>query len=208
MMRMKYGVSGLMAGLALLAFSAPAVQAQTTLGVRGGVSVSSASLDVSDTFDKSNRTGFVGGVFLDWGRSSLFGFQVGANYAQKGAELDLGDTVDNLNLAYLEIPAVLKVGIPLGIVKPSVFGGVALGFNTSCDEYVINGSDICDEFSSTEWSGVFGADAGFYLGSLSLWIDARYNVGLNDISGDFEFVDDLKNRAWNITGGVGFALGG
>jgi hypothetical protein len=194
-----------MAGLAFLAFSAPAVQAQTTLGVRGGVSVSSASFDIDETFDDSNRTGFVGGVFLDWGRSSLFGFQVGANYAQKGSSLDNVD----LDLAYLEIPAVVKVGIPLGIVKPSVFGGVGLGFKTSCDDPdQVFGTDFCDDVSSTEWSGVFGADAGFYLGSLSLWIDARYNVGLNDISGDFEFVDDLKNRAWNITGGVGFALGG
>ena len=55
---------------------------------------------------------------------------------------------------------------------------------------------------------MFGADAAFYLSALSLWFDARYHVGLNDISGDLEFVDDLKNRAWQITGGIGFTLGG
>ncbi|MEJ2541325.1 MAG: porin family protein [Gemmatimonadota bacterium] len=195
----------LVASLAALASSAPALEAQTILGVRGGVSVSSASFDVSETLDDSNRTGFVGGVFLDWGQSTLFGFQVAAQYAQKGAEIDNVD----LDLAYLEIPAVVKVGLPLGIVKPSVFGGVALGFNTSCDDPdQVFGADFCDDVSSTEWAGVFGADAAFYLGSLSLWIDARYNVGLNDISSDLEFVDDLKNRAWNISGGVGFGLGG
>ena len=93
-------------------------------------------------------------------------------------------------------------------MKPSVFGGVALGFNTSCEEFVVEDSDICDEFSSTEFSGVFGVDTAFYLDAISLWFDARYHVGLNDISGDLEFVDDLKNRAWQITGGIGFTLGG
>ncbi len=194
-------------GLALLAVTAPAIQGQTTLGVRGGVSVASASIDIDETFDEGNRTGFVGGVFLDWGGSGLFGFQVGAQYSQKGAELDFEGLSQDLDLAYLEIPAVVKVGIPLGIVKPSLLGGVALGFNTSCDAGTGSDGD-CDDISSTEFSGVIGADAAFYLSPISLWIDARYHVGLNDISGDLEFVDDLKNRAWQISGGIGFPLGG
>ena len=208
MMRAKYVVSGLMTGVALLAFSAPALQAQTTLGVRGGVS--GASIDVSEAselVDKSNRTGFTGGVFFDWGGSGLFGFQVAAQYTQKGSELDLGDTVEDLNLSYLEIPAVLKLGIPLGFVKPSVFGGVGLGFNTGCD---VGGDDCGDEVKSTEWAGVFGADAAFYLGAFSLWADIRYHYGLNDVSdvADGADFDELKNRAWSFQAGLGFPLGG
>lgn len=38
------------------------LQAQTTLGLRGGVTVSHASLDLADTFARDNRTGFVGGA--------------------------------------------------------------------------------------------------------------------------------------------------
>jgi len=178
--------------------------AQTTLGVRGGVSVASASLD-SDTFDESNRTGFVGGAFLDFGGSSLFGFQIGAQYAQKGTEFDAGAAVDELALDYLEIPAVVKVGLPLGSLKPSIFAGAALGFNSNCEE--AGGSvEVCDDFSDTEFSGVVGADLAIYLGGLSLWADARYNVGLGDIA-DGDAFGDFSNRAFNLTAGLGFRLG-
>lgn len=208
MMRVKYAVSGLMAGFALLAFTAPTLQAQTTLGVRGGVSGASIDVDnVGDLVDDGNRTGFTGGVFLDWGGSGLFGFQVGAQYTQKGAELDFGDVVEDLNLSYLEIPAVLKLGIPLGFIKPSVFGGVGLGFNTGCD---FGGDDCGDDVKSTEWAGIFGADAAFYFSSFSLWADLRYHYGLNDISdvSDGADLDELKNRAWSFQAGLGFPLGG
>lgn len=180
------------------------LQAQTTIGVRGGVSVSSAELDIDETFDKSNRTGFVGGVFLDFGGSGLFGFQVGAQYSQKGAELDLEGVKEDLSLNYLEIPAVMKLGLPLGVLKPSLLGGVALGFNTGCDG---PDGDCADEVTSTDFAGIFGADVVFDLGGPSLWADARYYFGLSDIS-DAADIDELKNRAWMLQAGIGFPLGG
>ena len=184
--------------------AAPA-HAQTTLGVRGGISVASASFD-TETFDDSNRTGFVGGVFLDFGGSSLLGFQIGAQYSQKGAEFDGDAVVDDFSLDYLEIPAVVKLGLPLGSLKPSVFAGAALGFNSSCEQS--GGSeDVCEQFSDTDFSGVVGADLAIYLGGLSLWADARYNVGLSDISDGSAF-GDFNNRAFNLTAGIGFRLGG
>jgi len=191
--------------MAVLAFTAPELDAQRVLGVRGGVSVSSATIDWAETFDDSNRTGFVGGVFLDFGSSSPLGLQIGAQYSQRGVELDIDDVVADLDLAYLEIPAVVKVGIPMGFMKPSVLGGAALGFNVSCD-YGASG-DCSDEVTSTDWAGILGADVAFYLGSLSLWVDGRSHFGLSNISGAFEF-DEFKNRAWQFQGGLGFPLGG
>ncbi|MDP2470173.1 MAG: porin family protein [Candidatus Palauibacterales bacterium] len=188
-------------GLALVTTQAKA-QAGMELGVRGGVSVAQVSGDFADTFDKSNRTGFAGGVFLnfDWG---ILGAQVAGQYTQKGADLDIGNTVESLSLNYFEIPAVIKAGIPLGMIKPSVFGGVALGFNTSCDS---SGEDCGDNVKSTEWLGVAGADVAIYVGSISLWVDGRYNFGLSDINDATDVVGDLKNRNWTFQGGVAFAL--
>ena len=205
-MRTSRFVLAALPGLAFIAVAPHGARAQEglTWGLRGGVSVASASLDVNETFDKSNRTGFVGGIFLNYDAGSL-GFQVGGQYSQKGVELDLGDAVNEFSLDYLEIPAVVKLGIPLGLIKPSVFGGAALGFNTSCDS---SGSDCGDDFKSTDFSGIAGADVAIYLGSLSLWGDARYHFGLNNVSDASDVVGDLKNRNWTLQGGIGFPLGG
>lgn len=195
-----------LAALLGLSFSTAALDAQTMLGVRGGVSVSSVDLDIGETFDDSNRTGFVGGVFLDFGSGdSPLGFQIGAQYSQKGVELDIDDVVSDLSLNYLEIPAVVKVGLPLRAIKPSVFGGVGLGFNTSCE--LENDGDCDDDITSTEFAGILGADVVFYLGGLNLFVDGRYHFGLNDISDSVD-IEELKNRAWQFQAGLGFPMGG
>jgi hypothetical protein len=190
-----------LAGLALVTTQAKA-QMGTELGVRGGISVAQVSGDFSDTFDDSNRTGFAGGVFLnfDWG---ILGAQVAGQYTQKGAKFDLGETVEELSLDYFEIPVVIKAGIPLGIFKPSLFGGAALSFNTGCDQA---GSDCGDNVKSTDWLGVAGADVAIYLGSISLWVDGRYNFGLSDVNDAGDVFGDLKNKNWTFQGGVAFAL--
>jgi len=186
-----------------LASSGAAAQQGVELGFRGGVSVASASIDANQTFDKSNRTGFVGGAFLNVD-GGLLGFQVGAQYAQKGVDLDIGGSLEEFSLKYLEIPAVVKLGVPLGVVKPSVFGGVGLGFNTGCDQ---GGEDCGDNVKGTEFAGIAGADLALYLGSISLWADGRYHFGLQNISKASDVVGDFKNRNWSLQAGIGFKIG-
>lgn len=176
-------------------------QAQTTFGVRGGISVANASLDVGQDFDKSNRTGYVGGVFLDWASSGLFGFQVAAQYVQKGVELDINSVKSDFDLAYLEVPIVAKLGLPVGPIRPSVFGGAALGFKTACED--ASGDDCGENVKGTEWSGVAGADLAIYIGGISLWADARYHFGLSNISKD-ALIQEAKNRNWTLQVGLGF----
>ncbi len=192
--------------LFLMVMSTSGLKAQNglELGVRAGVSVAGASLDVSETLDKSNRTGAAAGLFLNYDHG-LLGFQVAGQYSQKGVDLDFGETVSEFSFAYVEIPAVLKLGIPMGIVKPSVFGGAGIGFTANCD---INGADCGDEIKSTDTFGIAGADVAIYLGSLSLWADGRYHFGLTNISDASDVVGDLKNRSWTLQAGIGVKLGG
>lgn len=182
------------------------IQAQQglVLGFRGGVSVASASADLSETFSTSNRTGFAGGIFFDYD-GGLLGLQFGAEYAQKGVDLDVAGAVSEFSLSYLEIPAVLKVGIPLGTIKPSVLAGVGLGFKTGCD---VSGTDCGDDIKGTDFTGIAGADLAVYLGSISLWVDGRYHFGLSNINEASDIVGDLKNRNWTFQAGIGFKLGG
>ena len=201
---MRNSLRSLIVALAAVALVSTQAEAQQglELGVRGGASVASASGDLADTFDSSNLTGFVGGLFLNYDMGIL-GFQVGGQYTQKGSKLDVGQAVEDFSLNYIEFPAVLKAGIPLGIFKPSVFGGVGLGFNTGCDQ---EGTNCGDDVKSTEWTGIAGADVAIYLGSISLWVDGRYNFGLSDINNISDVTGDLKNRNWTFQGGVAFAL--
>lgn len=185
--------------LVAVAFGAVPVRGQhgTTIGVRGGISVASASFD-PDVFDEENRTGFAGGAFVDFDLGVL-GFQVAGVYNAKGVQTEVGE----LDLAYIELPAVVKIGIPLAVLKPSVFGGASVAFRTSCE---IDGTECSeDAFSSTDFLGVLGADLAIYLGGISLWADARYNVGLRDIDDASDLFGDLKNRNWSLTAGLGFS---
>jgi hypothetical protein len=207
MMGARYTVSTLAAAMMAFALTAPAAHGQTILGVRGGVSGASIEVDnLGDIVDDGNRTGFTGGLFLDFGGDDILGFQVGASYTQKGAELDLGDAIEELSLNYLEIPAVVKVGLPLGNLKPSVFGGVGLGLNVSCESGL---QDCRNDISGTEWSGIFGADVAFYLDRFAFFVDGRYHYGLNDVSDipDGAAFGELKNRSWTFQAGVGMPFG-
>lgn len=200
-MRIFRSVTIAVLGLAVLA-STNAAQQGLTLGARGGVSVASASLDISETFSTENRTGITGGVFLNYDMGFL-GFQVGGQYTQKGSTLDINQVVNDLSLAYLEIPAVVKVGLPLGLLKPSVFGGAGVSFTLSCDDA---GTDCKDAVKSTDWNGIVGADVAIYLGSVSLWVDGRYHFGFSDITSAADIFGDLKNRNWTFQGGVGLGF--
>jgi len=204
-MRKFHAVTAGVFGAALLMGTHSGLEAQQglELGFRGGVSVASASLDASGTFDKSNRTGFAGGIFLNVDRGVL-GFQTGAQYTQKGVELDLGETVSDFSLSYLEIPAVVKLGIPLDVIKPSVFGGAGIGFKSSCDD---GGEDCGDAFKSLDYFGIAGADVAIYLGSISFWADGRYHFGLTDVSDTSDVVGDFKHRNWTLQAGIGFKVG-
>jgi len=180
-----------------LAVGAPRVWAQhgTEVGLRGGVSVASASFD-PDTFDESNRTGFVGGPFVNFDMGAL-GFQVAGLYNAKGVETNVGQ----LDLKYIEIPAVVKFGIPLAVLKPSVFGGAAVAFRTGCAIDDVACPDAA--FKSTDFLAVVGADVAVYLGPVSLWGDARYDIGLSEINDAGDVFGNLKNRNWNLTAGIG-----
>lgn len=174
--------------------SRTAAQHGTEIGVRGGVSVATASFDV-DTFDEENRTGFVGGPFVNFDFGAL-GVQVAGLYNSKGVDTSLGE----LDLKYIELPAVVKLGIPLAVFKPSIFGGAAVAFRTGCE---LAGVDCGDAFASTDFLAVVGADAAIYVGEISLWADARYDIGLSDIEDADDVFGGLKNRNWNLTAGIG-----
>ncbi|MGI9038260.1 MAG: outer membrane beta-barrel protein [Gemmatimonadota bacterium] len=178
-----------------------------TFGVRAGTSISTLDVSVDDVFDEENRTGLVAGAFYNQS-FGLLGYQVEVLYANRGTAFQGGGSID---LAYIEVPALLKIGVPVGLLRPGVFGGVALGFNVACDLEDEGGKTSCDDIAEfsvnrTDLNAVFGADLQLGLGGLSLWGDGRYYLGLSDVGEIEDVTVNFKNRSWEFTAGIGIPL--
>jgi hypothetical protein len=200
----KLRIAGVSLGLSIAVASTAMAQGRT-LGARLGASVATIDVDAENILDKENRTGLVAGVFYN--RSlGLLGYQVEVLYASRGA--DFGDD-GSLDLTYVQIPVLLKVNLPVGVLlQPGVFGGVAVALNVDCE---VGESESCDDVAGidvndVDFVGVVGADLKYSLVGFGLWVDGRYNLGLADI-GDFEdVVGDVKNRSWEFSAGIGIPL--
>lgn len=204
---MRWTLRAAVAAAAMVAVALP-LQAQSN-GIFGGkAGVSVASIDgLDDTFDDDNTTGFAAGAFLTFGRG-IISLQPELNYTRKGFSYIAGvpGRVD-VDLHYLQPAVVLKAGVPLAVVRPSIFAGVGYGMEARC---TVDGDD-CEDFTprietKNDWSGIFGVDVEIGAGSVYFIGDARYEVGLSDINDSDDVFDDLKNRAWILRAGLGFRM--
>jgi hypothetical protein len=197
--------------LALL-IAAP-LQAQTTIGVKGGINVANVDTNVSDISDLAeSKTGFVGGAFATFGLGSLFALQPELLYSQKGFKAEESGQSAELGLNYFEIPLLLKAQFKLAMLRPAIYAGPVLSFETSCTFSFSGASEDCDagdDFSNrktTEWGAVFGANLDFFLGPVTLIVDGRYQLGLTNLADVPEDDDSVKSNVWQIMAGIGWTL--
>ncbi len=197
--------------LALL-IAAP-LQAQTTLGVKGGINVANISYDVADFPDViDSKTGFVGGAFATFGLGSLFAVQPELLYSQKGFEASEGGLSAQLGTNYIEIPVLLKAQFQLAMLRPAIYAGPVLSLETGCTVSISDVSVDCNDDDgfvdrkTSEWGAAFGANLDFFLGPVTLILDARYQLGLTNLADVPDDDESVKNRVWQIMAGVGFTL--
>jgi hypothetical protein len=197
--------------LALL-IAAP-LQAQTTIGVKGGVNIANIDTNIPDISDLADsKTGFVGGAFATFGLGSLFALQPELLYSQKGFKAEESGQSAELGLNYFEIPVLLKAQFKLAMLRPAIYAGPVLSFETGCSFSMSGVSvdcDVGDDFSDrkkTEWGAVFGANLDFLVGSLTLILDARYQLGLTNLADVPDDDDSVKSNVWQIMAGVGWTL--
>ncbi len=153
----------------------------------GGVSVSYSSL-----------TNFVGGATALYNISNSFGIQGELLYTGSGAKAN----GDKIVMSYLSIPVLAKYKVTnsgLGI-----FAGPQIGFLLSAKDKPSSGSsvDVKNSFKSSDFSGILGADYSFKGG---FKVDARYQIGLSDISASGAGNSStVKNTGFQITVGYTF----
>ena len=197
---MRIRMSILAGSLILGAVGANSALAAATLGARLGVSIAKASLDVQQSFETANRTGFTGTVFLDTG-TGVLSLQPEVSYIQKGAKNATTGAV--IKLDYVELAALLKAGLPLPAIQPHVFAGIGADFSTDNNVTVGN---IDFSTKKADWTVPIGVDVKVAVGSLAICADARYAIGLTDISKGSANVRNLKTRAWIVSAGVGMSF--
>jgi hypothetical protein len=199
----------------MAALMAPAdVDAQITLGLKGGANFSDLS-NVADDWQSARETSFVGGAYALIGFGGKFGIQPELLYSQRAATLtDPGSEASKFATDYIEIPLLLNYRLLTGLIEPQLYAGGSVSFETQCT-ITLEGlpEETCDELidedatSSTLWAGIVGAAVDLDLGIFEFGVDARYNYGFTNLVPDEPDVDEIKWRYWSIMGQVGIAIG-
>ena len=196
-------------GLILAATLVPlsAGHAQLTFGAFAGVNF--ANLDVTNLDPDeatSSRTGGMFGGYIGTHMGRLFTIRLEGYWTRKGADLtESGNTVASFKINYIEVPLLLRVHIPLVIVKPAIYAGPAISFQTSCDLEATGGpsvpcADAGVDLKSTDFSGIIGAGVG--VGPITL--DVQYDFSFSNILDDATSgTTEVKNQTWTVRAAFG-----
>ncbi len=197
--------------LALVFMGAPhSALAQGGLGLKGGLSFGNVSNTGVLPGDLESRTGFTLGV-SGGTAGSLIGFGADVLYAQRGLESKRGQGSADRRIDYVDVPAYLRVGLPLFGLRPFAHAGPQISLEVSC-RTGREGRGRCppSDRPSTTFAGVIGAGLGFAAGgNRMLTLEGRYIYGVSDLKlselGDFEFdSESFQDRSFVLIAGVRF----
>lgn len=160
--------------LAML-FTANTANAGINFGVKGGLNVTSMSLD-SKVFDASNRAGFFIGPTVKFTLPIVgLGIDASALYDQREAKLTVADakTKESVKTQAINIPINARYSVGLGSVASVLFfAGPQFGFNVG-DKDVDLGGDSRWKFRSSQFSVNVGAGFSFMN---HFEVTANYNI--------------------------------
>ena len=196
----------------------------TTIGIKGGLNVSTLSVD--DPSDPSlefdTNTGVLAGAFIQCASGGWFALQGEVNYSQNGAKAQGEDPASELSLDYLRVPVLVMARLGSGerTMTPILYVGPQVAFEIRCQltgqEDGASESFDCDsadldaplDTNLVEFGLVFGGGLDLRLGGLKMQLDARYNLGLTNLNGGTDAsVVSMKNRGWSFTVGLGKPFG-
>ena len=170
-------------------------QAKFEFGLKGGLN--SATADVTDPATTvSSASSFHAGVYSLFKLGKL-GIQPEILYSPQKNDVDMGAGELEQKKVYLDIPIMLKLYLVGGL---NIQAGPQIGLLTSAEQA---GEDIKEAFKGSDFSASFGAgwDAPF-----GLQVNARYIMGLSDITDSQTLLGEFKNRTLQLS--VGYKLFG
>jgi hypothetical protein len=185
--------------------------AQTTVGVKAGLNVSSINFeaqtgdpaDPTETIPADSRNGVVAGVFVGHQLANRFGVQLEGLISQKGSTFEDGDI--DFGTTYLEIPVLASFGIgPSAGPRVRLLAGPTFGIMLS-DTQKVEGEKLEGDDKLRFKNGDVGLTIGGALDVQRFTLDVRYTHGV------VNFVDDerieggsFENRALAVSVGFRF----
>ncbi|MBA3894355.1 MAG: PorT family protein [Gemmatimonadales bacterium] len=194
----------------------PLAVAQERAAVGAQVGYSRADLTGENSNLVQSRQGAVTGVYLHLPVGPVVSVRPEVLFSLKGGRtlfLIAGSTTIaelDLELAYLELPILARIGWPRGRFRPVVFGGPSAGLQIGCDILSIlpdrTSRATCGQPEARqvrEWD--FGYIAGgaleMHLPRTTLALQGRYSAGFRSV---LEGNVDLKNRNMAVLFGLTF----
>ncbi|HJW18588.1 MAG TPA: porin family protein [Flavisolibacter sp.] len=170
---------------AFITTSAMAQRGNVQLGIKGGVNLSGYNGNINSN---SSRTGFhIGGLVHIHTQNPRLAIQPEIVFSTQGASFNNGtDKIDYINIPFL-LQYLGRGGLRLE-TGPQVGALVSAKFEDNNGvEY-----DIKNQIKQSDLSWAFGIG---FLSNTGLGIDARYNLGLSDIT---KGRGDVKNHVWQF----------
>src|SRR6478609_1574211 len=185
--------------LLITGLSAPAwSQAQFSLGIKGGLNFANLDVKSSASANYENRTGYHAGAFALI-KITAFAIQPEILFSKQGTNYTVSTTSYEANFDYINVPIMLKFYLPLGL---NLQAGPQFGFLTTAEVKQTVGStssvqDVKDFYKGSDVAASMGLGWDLPFG---LTVDARYNLGLSDIS-DGSNTNSTKNQVFMISAG-------
>lgn len=174
----------------------PKVEVEPEDGARWGLKagVNLGNIKAGDNSPTGTRTAAAGGIVLELPFIGDLKLQAEGGYAEYGyTDSDLGITnTATYDVAEAQLLAKYRMGDVDSLIKPFILAGAQAGYRISTK--VKNGSSSTDASEATKkftTSAVVGGGVQLNLGGMDVGVDARYLLGLNDIS---ESAPSIKNN--------------
>ena len=206
---------------------------QIHVGLVGGVTVGTLTMEDPDVVDVSSRTRFSLGGVVDVAVGQRFSLRAEPTYLRKGAvttENDDGVPGENeFQFSYLEVPLLLSYTLDANPVRPYLTAGPSIGVFLDADDVVLrrpDGTFKADMDAVIERFDIglaLGSGVSYPVGRATLFVQGRYTLGLaninqgglitvrddvNDLSLDFELDPiDTKTRSLQLMVGLTVRLG-
>jgi hypothetical protein len=166
------------AALFLLAGTAQAQHSSqhAALGLKGGLNIYNINYDNGPTYD--SKLGFHAGLLGHIHLAPQLALQPEVVYSSQGAKYTSGSTESKLNLGYINVPVLVQYMFDNGF---RLQAGPQVGFLLNAKNEVGSvETDVKNQFKTVDFA--VSAGLGYVHPPSGFGVDARYNLGLSDIT--------------------------